>query len=818
MDPVALQKRAVERIDAFVDNFRRTGDFRSRIGDLAQADLELAESNRLLSLRGDSPALALGLIKRGHVYRMQGRWDEAIPFYDSAAQVAARMRDAVRQADAIAWRALTHNSGGARGSALTDATEAARLAETTPDKDVLAMALDILAAVQIAQGDLSGAADTVNREIAAASQGTDRSAPYYAYLNRSDVYLKVAEKCDVQREFAPCYEAVERARVDLQQARTIASQLGYTALVGQTDQFLKELDMRRELIKTQEASHRQTQNMGKIFHPRAANDVLVTQHFVSQWSPGEIPPALVAQYQQSVQQQQKLGPLGVVAAGRTQFLEGNFNEMQGKNDAALASYLNAVASLEGDRRSLSDERSRGALADDRAEFYYRAIEQLLERRKYPEAFQLLELSRSRALADLLATRRLGLGKPAEQQLYADSTLLRTQIGDAQSRMFEVASGAESAQQKATLADLQKQIRELETRYQTVLSRIAVEAPRVQTLVTSGTAPLDVLQRSMRSERYEMLQYLVLEHAVLVWHITADSVDVFNVFLPRSELMAKVASLSKSFERENAPFDETSARELYLYLIQPVVKEIRGDRLVIVPHDDLHHVPFEVLQDPADGHYVGERFDITYAPSASILLNLKRSAALAGGRLLAVVNPTLAGAPAEARTIARLFGAQSKVSDETLALERDVKTWVRDFDVIHFAVHGKFADDPMLSFLELREGGGDDGRLTAAEMFGLPLENSRLVVLAACETGRVEATHGNEILGIERALLYAGAGTLVLSRWKVDTVATSLWMESFYRAALTRLPAAAAREALKAVKSDARFRNPYYWGAFAMVGR
>jgi len=79
---------------------------------------------------GDSPALALGLIKRGHVYRMQGRWDEAIPFYDSAAQIAARMRDAVRQADAIAWRALTHNSRGARGSALTDATEAARLAET----------------------------------------------------------------------------------------------------------------------------------------------------------------------------------------------------------------------------------------------------------------------------------------------------------------------------------------------------------------------------------------------------------------------------------------------------------------------------------------------------------------------------------------------------------------------------------------------------------------------------------------------------------------------------------------------------------------
>src|SRR5262249_45040725 len=128
-DPIALQKRAVDRIDAFVDNFRRTGDLRSRAADLSQADAELEESNRLFTQAGDSPALAIGLTKRGHVYRLQGRWDEAIPFYDRAAQVAARVRDASRQADAIAWRALTHSSRGAGGQALTDATEAVRLAE-----------------------------------------------------------------------------------------------------------------------------------------------------------------------------------------------------------------------------------------------------------------------------------------------------------------------------------------------------------------------------------------------------------------------------------------------------------------------------------------------------------------------------------------------------------------------------------------------------------------------------------------------------------------------------------------------------------------
>jgi CHAT domain-containing protein len=141
------------------------------------------------------------------------------------------------------------------------------------------------------------------------------------------------------------------------------------------------------------------------------------------------------------------------------------------------------------------------------------------------------------------------------------------------------------------------------------------------------------------------------------------------------------------------------------------------------------------------------------------------------------------------------------------------------DVIHLSVHGKFnAAEPMLSYLSLAPGGTDDGRLTAAEMFGLPLDNSRLIVLSACETGRAEATHGNEVLGMVRALMYAGAGTLVLSYWEVDSDATALWMQTFYQAALTTPMADAARTALQKVKSNPAYSHPYYWAAFAMVGR
>jgi CHAT domain-containing protein len=172
-----------------------------------------------------------------------------------------------------------------------------------------------------------------------------------------------------------------------------------------------------------------------------------------------------------------------------------------------------------------------------------------------------------------------------------------------------------------------------------------------------------------------------------------------------------------------------------------------------------------------------------------------------------------------RAIAQLFPGRSRVVTDDLAPEADVKAWVRDFEVIHLSVHGKFnAAEPMLSYLSLARGAGDDGRLTAAEMFGLPLEKSRLVVLSACETGRAEATHGNEILGMVRGLLYAGAGTLVLSAWEADSDATALWMRAFYDAALTRPMPEAARTALLKVKSNPRFGHPYYWAAFGMIGR
>jgi len=813
-DPLALQQQAIARIDGVVETFRKTGSIRS--AELAQAERELAASNQALAARGDWGALAFGLIKQGHTQRMQGNWAGAIALYTQAGEAARRAGNTVHQADALAWRALADQSRRNLGQAFTDASEAVRIAATAGDNDVLARALDILGTVQLAQGDFAGAADTLNREVAVAAQAKDPMAAYFAYLNRSDVYRKVGEKCDFQRDFAPCYQALDRARADLQQALAITRSQGFPALARQTEQFLANVETRRALVKSQESAHRSIQKAG-IFRPTKAADVLVTDTFVA--PPGEVPPLVRQFYEEAKRVEKQAGAFAETALARTRYVEGLMSEMRGNNDAALAHYLKAIDTLERDRRALRDERSRGTFLENRIEFYYAAVRQLLERRRYAEAFGMFERSRSRAMADLLASRQVALARPAEQKLFGETMAVRARIAAAQGELFELASAPDAAKHAPRMDSLRTRIRGLEADQQKLAGRIAADAPRLQELVVSQPAALKALQQSMREERYEVLQYLVTESGLILWHIGPDAVSARNVFLPRTEVIDKVAALKKSLADRNAKFDERTARELYLFLVQPAIAGVRAERLVIIPHEDLGYVPFQALQDPATGQFLGERFQISYAPSASVLLSLRRSPGIAGARLLAVADPGIQAAGPEVAAIAKLFPGRAKVVTDDLARESDVKAWAPDFDVIHLAVHGKFdAGEPLLSYLALGRGGADDGRLTAAEMFGLQLDKSRLVVLSACETGRAEATHGNELLGMARALIYAGAGTLVLSYWEVDSTATALWMQTFYEAAQSRPLAEAARTALARVKARPEFGHPYYWAAFGMIGR
>ena len=79
-------------------------------------------------------------------------------------------------------------------------------------------------------------------------------------------------------------------------------------------------------------------------------------------------------------------------------------------------------------------------------------------------------------------------------------------------------------------------------------------------------------------------------------------------------------------------------------------------------------------------------------------------------------------------------------------------------------------------------------------------------------------NGDELIGMSRALLFAGARSFVLSRWKVDAASTALWMQTFHAEAQHHPLAEAARRAIGAVRSNPAFADPHHWAPFMLVGR
>lgn len=832
----ALQQQAVKRLDHYVDHFRRTFDRTSLLPELASAETELSTSVRLFQAAGDSAGTALSSAKLGDVRRYREQWNDAARAYQTATAAAKQANSPVLLCQAL----LGHARTLLYGSRAADTAEklihkAIPLADQQENPKCAFDSLDLLAQVQITQGDIAGAADSLSRAFASNSGVDDDSLLFYGYLDRADLYQKLAEKCDYERDFEPCLKAVELAVRDYRAAQTIAERLGWDALANQTRSFLRRLDIRKHMIESQRRIHALI-TQTDLFSPRTAEDVVLSTHFVA-GANAEVT-GLLAWIESQ-------GGLPMANDARGAYIRGLFSEMNGDPDQALQWYLKATDLLEQDRGTLNEERSRGAFVEDKVEFYYTALLHLLQGGRNAEAFELMERSRSRVMLDLIKTKEISLASPQERELYGRQLALGAKIAQYQNCLFAARSDMEPVpicaslktrqtendnevrgvglvklQEEKTKLDttgLQQELNSLQKDYQQLDAEIAERAPRLNRLTHSEPTSLASLQKILATDGSELVAYLTLDSQLLIWHISPTKLTVRSVFLPRSELKRKVAVLRESLIDPTRPYNKNMAHQLYLYLLSPILDQIDTNRLVIVPHEDLHYLPFQALHLGSGKGYVGANYEITYAPSASILSSLPPPQPLGNPSTLAIADPSLSFAPSEVESLGARFGG-TIVTDRLLP-ESALKTSVSGKKLVHLAVHGSFvADEPLLSYLHLKADSTNDGRLTAAEMYGLPLDTARLVSLSACETGSVKATHANEVLGMTRGLLFAGADGLLLSSWKINDASTASWMQAFYADAANHTPARAAMTAINALLNNPAYKHPYFWSPFLLISR
>ena len=176
--------------------------------------------------------------------------------------------------------------------------------------------------------------------------------------------------------------------------------------------------------------------------------------------------------------------------------------------------------------------------EDKITYYYYPAMILLDQKRYPEAFALFERSRSRAMADLLASRPLTLGTAPERTLFSQLETAKTNIAALQEKLFNLTGSQDRDQHTKEIVLLESQIAVLQQQCDQIETRIAKEAPRLKELTVSEPVTLANVQRSAAEGDYDVLYYVVQNTDMVLWHISGNEVQVRKVFLPQVSLLKR----------------------------------------------------------------------------------------------------------------------------------------------------------------------------------------------------------------------------------------------------------------------------------------
>jgi CHAT domain-containing protein len=421
-----------------------------------------------------------------------------------------------------------------------------------------------------------------------------------------------------------------------------------------------------------------------------------------------------------------------------------------------------------------------------------------------------------------------------------------------------------------------------TRYQQLLQDVvkitdSTRGPTPTTLIDRlDAAALREHKAEDPFDQQQLAQTLSMLHATLVEY-AVGSRDMFAFVMnesglhvirlgDRQRVSAAAAELHDRLLDAESPPNEirASARRLAQLMLWPVRTELEAKRIIFVPDDGLHTVPFNILpwSDKDSERPLLQHAEVSIAPSALFLTRIHTNnpqhsnaprIALLGDPVFRISDwhrecsealpeqtsarasrtvsdwteslPRLPGSRAEVQMIARL-SRESRPSSriETLLGCAAVPTALRraadeHLDLLHIATHALVdSQRPRLSALALtpeRRGEATPSAFGLLDILGLKL-SSGLVVLSACETSRGRLLPGEGVLGPAQAFLQAGAAAVVASYWRVDDAATSRFMQVFYRYLLAeRLPAATALR--KAQIEEAETSASHDWAAFSLYG-
>ncbi len=499
-------------------------------------------------------------------------------------------------------------------------------------------------------------------------------------------------------------------------------------------------------------------------------------------------------------------------------------------DSAAAYYEAALTRIEAAGAEAGDAAIQTGYLSGTRRYYYEEVTRFYadtyartkDAQWSKRAFHTIERSKSRGLLELLREDVAGQSSPEENlvldQLYS---LDPKSPGYADERA------------------------KLETRY-AEMRRARVAKAMGDAGAAGGVTSLDAVAKAL-PDKTVLLEYALGDSASLVWVIDRKGSDL--VQLPRrKDVDADVRRLRDALSRVDGAQDALlkSSRSLYEKLVRPAEARLRNaETVLVVPDGSLFELPFEALLagDPVAGGewrkqpFFARSYAVLYAPSATVYASMKAAPRSKDydKDLLAVGNPDVSTLSENGKPLAPLPYAKEEVvaiSERVKDSRKTVLTGTGASEaavkhelgndaprVVHLATHGLVdAREPIRSSVALTPGQDEDGYFHTLEILAIPM-HSQLVVMSACESARGEISRGEGVVGLSRAFLASGAGSVVASLWAVSDESTAELMKTFYERMLGKKKSAsrALNEARLALIDTEKYSHPFYWSPFVVTG-
>ena len=818
----------------------------SYLGRYDDAHAWAARAKEIFQRLGDHLRLARVASNEANILYRQDRYAEALAAYEEAFETLSRLGQHRDVAAVMSNIAVCNISLSRFPQALEAYTSARNYCERHGLSLLVAGADYNIAYLHYLQGDFLRAIALFNQSREHCRAVGDRYHAALCDLDEAELYLELnlnqeASRLAEQAEagFRSLGMAYERAKACVSHA-IAASRKGRPRLAGRLFRDAREIfareqnglwpaliDLYRAMLLEHEDRDREAARLCRRAFPVLAASALPGPAALSELlecrlllKAGKVSRAL----QMSGRALARLAASGTPALRfQACFVQGQVEEQAGNETGAFRAYESARREIETLRSRLWGDEPKVSFLKDKLAVYESLVKLRLSQRGEAAAdadtFRYIQQAKSRTLSDLISQPALtGASAPRRESEIQAS---RSKLNSLYRHMERLALSPE-ASGSTQMEGLKERVRDWEAR---LTGLVAADPSDAAGRTDSIVDPLTVaaIQATIPSGAM-LLEYYVARGVLYLCLMDGSGLEIVtlgaaNEIRTRMRLLRfqmrqfrLEPHLWRAANRDSGQATDSHLRELYDDVVAPVAKRLRNaNHLIVAPHDFLHHLPFHALRGP-DGYLIDE-FTVSSAPSATVFArcSARRPAFGTESLVLGLSDRCAPHIESEARAAAAILpGAQLFLgADATESVLRRVGATCR---FIHVAAHGLFRrDNPLFSAIRL-----GDSRLTMLDLYHLPL-TAELVTLSGCSTGLNVVVGGDELLGLVRGLLLAGAHGVMASLWDVNDSSTTEFMQRFY-GCLREAPhkAAALQRAMRELRQE--YPHPYYWAPFVLAGR